>query len=94
LKTILVSGLALSTTQEDLRQLFEEHGSVMGVDLVEGQSFGYVRMTNEGEGRKAIDALDGASCSGVTLSVGAARTRRPREGEGNKAARATEVVNG
>jgi RNA recognition motif-containing protein len=94
LKTILVSGLAPSTTQDELRRLFEEHGKVMGVDLVEGQDFGYVRMTNENEGREAIDALDGTTCCGVSLSVGAARTRRQREHETNKVARATEVVSG
>jgi RNA recognition motif-containing protein len=94
LKTILVSGLAPSTTQDELRRLFEEHGNVMGVDLTEGQDFGYVRMTNESEGREAIDALNGTMCCGVTLSVGAARTRRQRELETNKVAHATEVASG
>jgi RNA recognition motif-containing protein len=93
-KTILVVGLVPAISKEDLLQLFEEHGSVMGVDMVEGQDFGFVRMTHEGEGRKAIDALDGTYCSGVMLSVGAARTRRQREIEGSEVARATEVVNG
>lgn len=94
MKTILVSGLAPSTTQDELRRLFEEHGKVMGVDLVEGQDFGYVRMTNEGEGRKAIDALDGATCSGVVLTVTAARAGRRREVEINKVDRTVEVVSG
>lgn len=79
MKTILVNGLSPSIKQDELRRLFEEHGSVIGVDLVEGQDFGYVRMTNEGEGRKAIAALDGTLCSGAILSVGAARTRRQQE---------------
>lgn len=91
MKTILVSGLDPSVTQEELRQLFEEYGKVMGVDLVEGQDFGYVRMTNEAEGREAIDALHGSSCRGVTLTVGAARTRHQRESV--KKASVAEVVN-
>jgi RNA recognition motif-containing protein len=91
LKTILVSGLDRSVTEEELRQLFEEHGKVLGVDLVEGQDFGYVRMVNEAEGREAIDALDGALCRGVALTVGAARTRHQREPAGK--ASVTEVVN-
>jgi RNA recognition motif-containing protein len=94
LKTILVSGLAPTTTQDELRELFEEHGKVMGVDLVAGQNFGYVRMTHEAEGREAIDALDGATCSGAKLSVEAARTRRQQEVERDKVAGVTEVASG
>lgn len=94
MKTILVSGLTPSTTQDELRQLFEEHGKVMGVDVVEGQEFGYVRMANEGEGRKAIDALDGTMCCGASLTVAAARAGRRREVETSKAVRKTEVVRG
>ena len=94
MKTILICGLSPSIKQEELRRLFEEHGSVIGVDLVEGQDFGYVRMTNEGEGRKAIQAIDGTLCSGSILSAGAARMRRKREGEIDEVAHATEVANG
>ena len=91
MKTILVSGLDPSVTQEELRQLFEEYGKVMGVDFVGGQDFGYVRMTNEAEGREAIDALHGTRCRGITLTVGAARTRRQLEPA--EKATVTEVVN-
>jgi RNA recognition motif-containing protein len=84
LKTILVSGLSQCVEQSELRELFEQHGAVMGVDLVEGQEFGFVRMLNEDQGRKAIEALDGAMCSGVTLSVGAMYSKRQRAVEVDK----------
>jgi RNA recognition motif-containing protein len=88
---ILVSGLDPSVTQEEIRNLFEEHGKVLGVDLVEGQDFGYVRMANEAEGREAIDALHGALCGSDKLTVRAARTRNQREPAGK--ATLTTVVN-
>jgi RNA recognition motif-containing protein len=94
LTTILVSGLSRSINQDELHQLFEKHGSVLGVDLVDGQDFGYVRMTKEGEGKNAILALDGTLCSGVRLSVGAARAKQQREVDDRKVACATEVVHG
>jgi RNA recognition motif-containing protein len=79
LKTILVSGLSAFVKQSELLRLFEEYGSVIGVDLVEGQDFGFIRMANDEEARKAIKALDGTSCSDATLSICAAGTRRQRE---------------
>ena len=94
MKTILRRGLSPSVKQSELRQLFEEHGTVMGVDLAEGQDFGFVRMVDAVQGRKAIDALDGTLCAGITLSVGVAHTRQQQKAEINKAASATEVTNG
>jgi len=92
-KTILVSGLSSSVKHSELLRLFEEHGSVIGVDLVEGQDFGFIRMANGEEARKAIKALNGTLCSDATLRICAARARRQREIEGNKGDRLVEVVN-
>ena len=79
MKTILVGGLSSSVKHSELLRLFEEHGSVIGVDLVEGQDFGFIRMANDEEARKAIKALDGTFCSNIILSICAAGTTRQRE---------------
>ena len=93
LKTILVSGLSSAVTQTELRNMFAEHGSVIGVDLVDGQDFGYVRMMNDSEGKRAIEALDGAQCFDSVLSVSAARTRQQRANEQSNVDPGNEVVN-
>jgi cold-inducible RNA-binding protein len=88
MKNLYVGNLPHSTTEADLRSLFEAQGAVEKVSLVTdrdtGQSrgFGFVEMTNATEADKAIAALNGTDLGGRTLTINEAKpkTDRPRGG--------------
>jgi RNA recognition motif-containing protein len=83
-----VGNLAYTMTDQVLRQVFEDYGTVHRVhspqDRETGRSrgFGFVEMLNATEAQAAIEALDGTSLGGRTLTVNEARARerdeRPR----------------
>lgn len=60
---LLVRNLSRSTTEQEIRILFSEHGSVAECTLVLDQEtglskgFGFVEMPNEDEAKKALKAL-------------------------------------
>ena len=72
---ILVRNLARTTTQAELRQLFEAHGAVQYCTLVldkeTGQSkgFGFVEMPKMGEAKAAIKSLNGEEVAGSKIRV-------------------------
>jgi cold-inducible RNA-binding protein len=74
----------LTTTEQDLRQLFEPYGTVdtvrMMTDRETGRSrgFGFVEMPDRHAAQMAMDALNGTSLAGRTLTVNEARPREPR----------------
>jgi RNA recognition motif-containing protein len=88
-KNIYVGNLPFTTTADDLRSWFGEHGSVtraqVATDRDTGRSrgFGFVEMSSGGD--EAIAALDGTQLEGRTLKVNEAKPReeRPRTGAGN-----------
>lgn len=84
---IYVGNLPFSATQDELRALFEQHGSVENVDLISDREtgrprgFGFVEMA-ESDAQSAIQALDGTEMDGRNLRVNEARPREPRGGGG------------
>ena len=62
---LLVRNLARTTTEAEIRALFEDHGTVeyctLVMDAESGQSkgFGFVEMPQEKEAKSAIQALNG-----------------------------------
>ena len=82
---IYVGNVAYSTTEEGLREVFEEFGAVKSVKLVmdretgRPRGFAFVEMASDEEGRAAIQGVEGMSVDGRTLRVNEAR---PREGGG------------
>ncbi|HLU52376.1 MAG TPA: RNA-binding protein [Acidimicrobiia bacterium] len=78
---IYVGNLAFGTTSSDLEKLFSEHGQVSSaqviVDRESGRSrgFGFVEMPDPQSASQAIDALNGRSVDGRTLTVNVARKR-------------------
>jgi RNA recognition motif-containing protein len=88
MKSIYVGNLNFGTTEQTVRSLFEQYGTVDGVNLVKddysGQLKGYafVEMPNDDEALKAISAVNGADVRGRTLVVNEARpkTNRPSGG--------------
>ena len=83
-KNIYVGNLPFTTTSDDLRDWFAEHGNVtraqVATDRDTGRSrgFGFVEMTEGGEA--AIAALDGAQVGGRSLKVNEAKPREDRGG--------------
>ena len=78
---IYVGNLPYSVTEDDLKRLFEEFGSVKGAkvisDRASGRSkgFGFVEMEGDDEGQRAISALNGKEFQGRTVVVSEARPK-------------------
>jgi RNA recognition motif-containing protein len=78
---LYVGNLNYSVTNEELAELFSDHGEVREVNIIEGRGFGFVEMSNPAEAEKAKEALDGSDFAGRTLKIDEARPPRSR-GEG------------
>lgn len=90
MKNLYVGNLPHSTTEAELRNLFEVHGAVEKITLVtdrdtgRSRGFGFVEMTTADEADKAIAALNGTDLGGRTLTINEAKPKadRPRGGGG------------
>ena len=89
MKKIYVGNLSFNTTEDDIRQLFTEHGAVESVKLINdrqtGQSrgFGFVEMA-PAEADAAISALNGTTVGDRNLTVNEARPRRDGGGSDSR----------
>ncbi len=86
---IYVGNLPYTLGEEDIRQLFEEFGTVEKVKVMidfetqRSKGFGFVTMTDENQARTAMEGLDGRDVGGRALRVNPAQQRPPRQfGEG------------
>lgn len=81
---LYVGSLPYSTTEQQLSELFGQHGSVQSAKVITdrftGQSrgFGFVEMATDEEAQKAIAALNGYELGGRTLVVNEARPQEKR----------------
>ncbi len=82
-KRIYVGNLSFSATEGEVRELFEQHGTVESVDLITDRytgrprGFGFVEMDDEAADA-AISALNNASLNGRSLRVNEAKPRPDR----------------
>jgi cold-inducible RNA-binding protein len=89
---LYVGNLSFETTENDLQDLFEQHGKVAEValmmDRMTGRSrgFAFVTMNDSAEANAALAALNGKEVNGRALNVNEARPReeRPRPFAGNR----------
>ena len=87
---LYIGNLSYSTTEDDLRTLFSQAGTVTSVALIKdrdsGQSkgFAFVEMTNQSEAQKAISMFNGYSMGDRELRVSLARPREERGGFPNR----------
>jgi RNA recognition motif-containing protein len=89
MKNLYVGNLPHSTTEAELRNVFEPHGAVEKVTLVtdretgRSRGFGFVEMANASEADKAIAALNGTDLGGRTLTINEAKPKadRPKGGQ-------------
>ena len=85
--TIYVGNLPFSATEQDIRALFERHGKVESVKLINDREtgrprgFGFDEMS-QSEAQGAIQALNGFQMNGRALRVNEAQERAPRARQG------------
>ncbi len=73
---LYVGNLSYSVTNEQLKELFSNHGEVKQVNIIEGRGFAFVEMSDPAEAEKAKAALDGSDFDGRTLKVDEAKPPR------------------
>src|SRR5579864_4102381 len=88
MKNLYVVNLPHSTTESEVRTVFEAHGAVERVSIVtdretgRARGFAFVEMTDASAADKAIAALNGTELGGRTLTINEAKPKsdRPRSG--------------
>lgn len=84
---LYVGNLPYSMGDDELREVFEEFGTVQSASVLmdretgRSRGFGFVEMDDE-DGKNAMTALDGRDVDGRALRVNEARPREERSGGG------------
>jgi len=81
---LYVGNLSFQTTEQDLKELFAQHGTVTETNLImdretnRPRGFGFVTMSSADEGNRAIEALHGKNHDGRDLTVNEAKPMEAR----------------
>jgi RNA recognition motif-containing protein len=81
---LYVGNLSYKTTEQGLRELFMQAGTVVSVALIKepgsdrSKGFGFVEMSSQAEAQKAISMFNGYSLDERQLTVNVARPREER----------------
>lgn len=81
---IYISNLSYGVNDADLKELFGEYGEISSAKVItdresgRSRGFGFVEMSNDTEGQKAIDELNQAEYDGKVINVTVARPRAER----------------
>ena len=92
-KKLFVGGLPYSTTDQELKDLFSQAGTVDSatviMDKMTGRSkgFGFVEMSSDAEADKAVEMLNGKDVGGRSITVNEARPMEPRAPRGDRGGR-------
>lgn len=84
-KKLYVGSLPYSTTEEEIRELFEAFGPIESVRIITdkftgmSKGFAFVEMANPDDARKAVEGMNGKQLNGRTLIVNEARPEQRRE---------------
>ena len=82
---LLIRNLARTTSEAEIRTLFETHGTVQSCKLVidkntgVSKGFGFVEMPKQGEARAAMKTLNGKEIDGSKIRVKKAETKKVPE---------------
>lgn len=85
---LYVGNLSFQTSSQELEELFANIGTVESATVVEdretgrSRGFGFVEMSSQEEGEKAIAELNGQEVSGREIKVNEAKPREDRGGRG------------
>lgn len=86
-KRIYVGNLPYTANEDEIRELFSQHGEVVSVHLITDREtgrprgFAFVEMPAD-DADDAIGALDGQDMGGRQLRINEARPREPRRNSG------------
>lgn len=78
---LYVGNLSYATTDQELQDLFAQHGTVQSANVVtdrytgRSRGFGFVEMGSEEEAKQAIEAINGTDFQGRNLVVNEARPK-------------------
>ena len=81
---LYVGNLPFSVTEQELHDLFSQHGNVSSASIVTDREtgrprgFGFVEFSSDDEARAAIEALHGTNFGGRDLTVNEAKPRENR----------------
>jgi cold-inducible RNA-binding protein len=87
-KNIFVGNLSFGATEDAVRSMFEQYGTVDRVSVVtdretgRARGFGFVEMSVNAEADRAIASLNGRELDGRALNVNEARPKEERGGGG------------
>jgi RNA recognition motif-containing protein len=88
MKNIFVGNLSFNATEDAVRSMFEAYGAVERVNIVtdrdtgRAKGFGFVEMSVDAEGDRAIQSLNGRELDGRNLTINEARPKEDRGGGG------------
>jgi cold-inducible RNA-binding protein len=83
---IYVGNLGFSVKNEDLKNKFEQYGTVSSANVImdretgRSKGFGFVEMDDKGQATQAIEALNGSEFEGRNMNVSEAKPQERREG--------------
>ncbi|MBI3543270.1 MAG: RNA-binding protein [Deltaproteobacteria bacterium] len=87
-KKLYVGNLPFAATDDALRQIFTQAGTVESARVItdrdtgRSKGFGFVEMTTDAEATDAIAKFNGADYEGRPMTVAEAKPQAPREGGG------------
>ncbi|MBI5565182.1 MAG: RNA-binding protein [Chloroflexi bacterium] len=85
---LYVGNLAYSTTEDELRTLFAQAGTIVSVAVIKdrdtgnSKGFAFVEMASQADAQKAISMFNSYRLGDRTLTVNPARPREERSGGG------------
>ncbi len=89
MKNIFVGNLDFNISEDELRHLFQQHGTVQTVTLVKNRDtdssrgFAFVEMASDSEAANAIKALNGTLLGGRPLDINEARPKQDGDDRSN-----------
>lgn len=87
-KKLYVGNLPFSATEDSLKEMFSQFGTVESVKIVtdkvtrQSKGFGFLEMATIQEAASAITKMHGSVMDGRELKVSAAKSLTPRNGSG------------
>jgi RNA recognition motif-containing protein len=92
MKKIYVGNLPFTATEDEINEMFGQHGTVHSVNLINDREtgrprgFGFIEV-DDGDLSAMIQNLDGKELGGRALKVNEAQDRKPRDGGGGGGSR-------
>ena len=79
---LFVGNISYSASEQQLKDLFGQHGTVVDIRIIGDKGFGFVEMSSQSEAENAKNALDGFNLEGRNLRVDEARPKGEKRGGG------------